>query len=197
MPGDEIVHSVLLQTSSKTVLNPKVLCTNENYEVLTQNIVLQECIPVGCVPAARQPYAVVCFPGGGSASGVSAPGGGSASGGVCSRGVCPRGQGGLLRGGLLLGGGGLLWGVCSRGVPGPGLGGSASGGIPACTEADTPPPPTVDRHTLVKIFPWAAWPNFVAAGNKQSTQSETSEYYMKPDKNISAVVNYQFQLEYN
>ena len=32
---------------------------------------------------------------------------------------------------------------------------------------------------------------------QQSTQSETSEYYMKPDKNISAVVNYQFQLEYN
>ena len=24
-----------------------------------------ECIPVGCVPAARRPYAEVCFPGGG------------------------------------------------------------------------------------------------------------------------------------
>ena len=48
----------------------------------------------------------------------------------------------------------------------PGLGGGGvpdrgEGGIPACTEADTPPPP-VDRQTLVKILPW---PNFVAAGN--------------------------------
>ena len=25
----------------------------------------QECIPVGCVPAARRPYSGVCFPGGG------------------------------------------------------------------------------------------------------------------------------------
>ena len=32
----------------------------------------QECIPVGCVPAARRPYAGVCFPGGG---GVPGPGG--------------------------------------------------------------------------------------------------------------------------
>ena len=42
-------------------------------------------------------------------------------------------------------------------------GGSALGegvGIPACTEADTPPP-SVDRQMLVKILPW---PNFVAAG---------------------------------
>ena len=75
----------------------------------------QECIPVGCVPAARCPYAEVCFPGG----------------------VCSRGGGCLLRGGCLLVGicsggtalGGLLWGgvsaprgvllprgVCSQGV---------------------------------------------------------------------------------
>ena len=33
----------------------------------------QECIPVGCVLAARRPYAGICFPGGG---GGSAPGGG-------------------------------------------------------------------------------------------------------------------------
>ena len=32
-----------------------------------QNYLQQECIPVGCVPAARRPYAGVCFPGGGSA----------------------------------------------------------------------------------------------------------------------------------
>ena len=59
-------------------------------------------IPVGCVPAARRPYAGVCFPGGGL------PG----PGGVC-----------LIRGGY---------------------------GIPACTEADTLPPPPVDSHTPVK-----------------------------------------------
>ena len=63
----------------------------------------------------------------------------SGSGGVsCSR------RGGLLQGGLLPGGGCL----------GPG------GFIPACTEADPPPPE--DRQTPVKILPW---PNFVAAGN--------------------------------
>ena len=49
----------------------------------------QECIPVGCVPAARRPYAGVCFPGGGVCSGGSGPGG------VCSGGcVCSRGAGG-------------------------------------------------------------------------------------------------------
>ena len=58
-------------------------------------------------------------------------------------------------------------GLCSWGVPGPG--GSAPGGyIPACTEADTPPP--VDRHTPVKILPW---PNFIAAG-KNVTKSQFS-----------------------
>ena len=44
----------------------------------------KECIPVGCVPAARRPYAGVCFPGGG----------GLVRGGW---GVCTRG--GLVRGG--------------------------------------------------------------------------------------------------
>ena len=109
----------------------------------------QECIPVGCIPAALRPYAGVCFPGGG----------------VCSREVSPRGVclGGmcLLQGGCLLlwvsalgvsaPGGCLLWGVsapggvCSRWVSALGgvcsWGVSAPGGcvcIPACTEADTP-----------------------------------------------------------
>ena len=48
----------------------------------------QECIPVGCVPAARRPYAGVCFSGGGSPSGgVLHPGGGSPSrgGGMASQ----------------------------------------------------------------------------------------------------------------
>ena len=57
---------------------------------------------------------------------------------------------------LLSGGGG----VCSRGGLFPGE------YIPACTEADTPPP--VDRQTPVKILPW---PNFVAAGKKSSNAS--------------------------
>ena len=70
----------------------------------------QECIPVGCVPAARWPYAGVC------SRGVSAPGRVSAPGGVSA----PRGC--------------LLWGgVCSRGV-GVCLGGG--GGVPVIIEFD-------------------------------------------------------------
>ena len=46
----------------------------------------QECIPVGCVPAARRPYAGVCFRLRGSGQrgggGVSAPGGVSGLGGL-------------------------------------------------------------------------------------------------------------------
>ena len=58
-------------------------------------------------------------------------------------------------GGGLPGPGGSAWsggrGVClvpRGGLPGPGGG----DGIPACTEADTLPPP-VDRHTPVKTLP--------------------------------------------
>ena len=51
----------------------------------------QECIPVGCVLAARRPYAGICFPGG---WGGLLPGGVSAPGGWC---LLP---GGLLRGGI-------------------------------------------------------------------------------------------------
>ena len=70
-------------------------------------------------------------------------------------------QGGSARGGCLVRGGSAPGGGVSapRGVPGPGGGAWCRGGIPACTDADTPPP--VDRHTLVKTLPW---PNFVAAG---------------------------------
>ena len=62
----------------------------------------QECIPVGCVPAAHWPYAKVCFPGGGSASldgGFASLEGVSASRGSASwRGVVclPGGGGGIL-----------------------------------------------------------------------------------------------------
>ena len=109
------------------------------------------------------------LPGGG----LPGPGGGGwcllPGGGVCS-------WGGLLPGGSALRGVGVVvpglgGGVSAPGGPGPGDGGGVPGPwvclvwggyIPACTEADTPPP--VDRQTPVKILPW---PNFVAAGNNE------------------------------
>ena len=117
-----------------------------------------------------------CLLRGVSALGVSTPGGGvSALGGVCSWGGCllhggllggvcsAQGASALLRGHLLCSGG-----VCSGGVSAPGgvcsggcllPGVSAPGGvsaprgrrsIPACTEADTPPPCLGSRaqHTV-------------------------------------------------
>ena len=77
----------------------------------------QECIPVGCVPAARRPYAGVCFPGGG---GVSALGGCLLL--VGGGGVLSGPEGGLLQGGSGLGGGGIWSDWC---LP---PGGSAVGG---------------------------------------------------------------------
>ena len=102
---------------------------SEFYVFSSENsMVKQECIPVGCVLAARRPYAGVCFLGGcllrGGvwSGGVSAPGGCLVQGGVCSwGGVCSQGC-------LVWGGGCLLQGE------------SALGGIPACTEADPSPP---------------------------------------------------------
>ena len=103
------------------------------------------------------------FPGGCLVRGVCSWGsvclvrlGGTWSGGV-------PGRGGAWTGGCLLWGD-LLPGGSARGVSAPG-GVCARGGIPACTEADTPPP--VDRQTFVKILPW---PNFIAAGNKKAFQ---------------------------
>ena len=52
----------------------------------------QECIPVGCVPAARRPYAGVCFPGGSLSWGGSVPGGSLLRGG--SGGLWSGGGGG-------------------------------------------------------------------------------------------------------
>ena len=113
----------------------KMRCVEKEFLV---KIGEQECIPVGCVPAARWPYAGVCFPGGVcSQGGVSAPGG------------CLL-WGGLLRGCLLLGGcllsGGLLtlWGSAPGGVWSRGV--WSGGYIPACTEADTPSPLWTDTH---------------------------------------------------
>ena len=67
-------------------------------------MLLRECIPVGCVPAARRPYGAVC------------------SGG--------RGEGS---------------------APGVGC-------IPACTEADTLPPPTVDRILDTRLWKYYLGP---------------------------------------
>ena len=85
----------------------------------------QECIPVGCVPAAHWPYSRVWLRGGG----MSAAGGCLLRGGVCSRGdvysggVCSQGlsawggvcsQGGVCSGGVSTPGC-LLWGVSAPG----------------------------------------------------------------------------------
>ena len=78
----------------RSVITADQCCTaslNKAYNVTVRSSKKQECIPVGCVPAARRPYARVCSHcrGGGV---VSAPGRVSAPGGVCSGGgVCSRG----------------------------------------------------------------------------------------------------------
>ena len=86
----------------------------------------QECIPVGCVPAARRPYAGVCFPGGCLVWGggvVPGPGGCAWSGGGVSG---LGGWGGVWSGGV--------------GVPGPGV------CLSALWDTTTTPPP-VNRMT--------------------------------------------------
>ena len=88
----------------------------------------QECIPVGCVPAAYRPYAGFCFRGG-----LPGPGG------------CLPGLGGAAWSGL--GGVCLVWGVCLLGEVCLVWGGS---GIQACTEADTLPP-CGQTHTCKNI----------------------------------------------
>ena len=152
-----------IQSSKWCIRSPKVKGFEKVFRDWEICSTRKECIPVRCVPAARWPYAGVCFPG----RVVSALGGVSAQGGVCSwgcvwswggvcslEGVCSWGC--LLWGGCLLLGCLLLGGVSALGgclLPG--------GGIPAWTEADTSPLWT-ESHTPVKTLPW---PNFVAAGN--------------------------------
>ena len=58
--------------------------------------------------------------------------------------------------------------VSAKGVSGP-VSGPGGCGIPACTEADTPPPPWTESQTPVKTLPW---PNFVAAGKKNRGAKE-------------------------
>ena len=120
----------------------------------------QECIPVGCVPAARRPYSGVCFPGGGSAwSGGVLPGRGvvpcSGEGGSpWSGGVC------LVQGGLPWSGGrgsawsgGVLpWSGGGWGLPGP-RGSPWSGGFSLSLGGVLPawrPPPWTESQTHVK-----------------------------------------------
>ena len=83
--------------------------------LLFQIKLIQECIPVGCVPSA----AVAVSPGGGVCSQGDRLGGCLLWGGVCSQGCLP--PGGSAPGGV------SAPGFCSR------------GGIPACTEADPLP----------------------------------------------------------
>ena len=101
--------------------NKNLHCIGESNNYLKTHL-QQECIPVGCVPAARRPYAGVSFPGGSAWSRVGLPG----------LGVC------LVLGGGLPGLGGSAWsrgGVClvRGGLPGPGergLPGPGEGGLP-------------------------------------------------------------------
>ena len=94
----------------------------------------QECIPVGCVPSAT---VAVCSGGGGCLVPVVVPG----PGGCLLRGVADPGEGVCSWGGVHGPGGCLLPG----GAWSFGGGSALGGGIPACTEADTPPP--VNRMT--------------------------------------------------
>ena len=94
-------------------INPVIALHKQPLSTHCNINVKQECIPVGCVPAARRPYAGVCFPGGCLVGGVSGLGGMSA----------PRGC--IWSGGCLVRGHVWSWGVSAQG-----------GCIPACTEAD-------------------------------------------------------------
>ena len=97
-------------------------------------------------PGGSGPGGCACLggllPGGVPGPGGSAPRGVPGLGGVCLPPGGVLGPGGLLPGGcLVLGVVCLLWmgaGVCS-------------GGIPACTEADTPPPPCGQTHACKNI----------------------------------------------
>ena len=145
----------------------------KTHAAFDKNYGKQERIPVGCLPAARSPYAGVCFQGGclvwgdvsGPRGGVSGPRGMCLVLGVCGPGGCVvRGVSGLGRGMSVLGGCGL-WGVCSKGVlP---LGGcllQVGCVVSQHTLRQTPPSPWTESQTPVKTLPW---PNFIAAGNNR------------------------------
>ena len=149
---------------------PKGVCSEG---VCSQGGLLQGCLLRG-MSAPRGGGCLLPGEGGVCSQGVSAPRRVSVLGGVCSGGiVCSQGgvcSGGcLLPGGVCFGGCLLLKGVCSWGMSAPGGGrvSNAGGclpwgvlGIPACTEADTPPPSLTESQTPVKTLPW---PNFIVA----------------------------------
>ena len=143
----------------------------------------QECIPVGCVPAAHWPYAWVCFLGvgclllGGGCLllGVPPYWGGASFGGVPPSwgglllwGVPPSWGGLLWQGvsflGCLLLGGLLLWGSPSWGGP-PSWRVSLAGGVPPSWGGspwqggipactEADTPLWTKSHTAVKTLPW-------------------------------------------
>ena len=135
--GPEVAYAV--NVNDCPISRPKEQCTKfwtlwlltSSYLVLdvlftgsAKYSIQQECIPVGCVPPARLPYAGVCFSGGGCTCLV--PGGCTCQvwgGGTC---LVPGGcVPGLVLGGVYLPGPG--------GVPGPGGGCTCLvlGGVPA------------------------------------------------------------------
>ena len=97
----------------------------------------QECIPVGCVPAERRPYAGVCFPGGGVCSGGVLHAGGEVVSGPEGGSPCRGGRGWWC----------LVRGVCSGGVLHAGGGVSAPGGFSMPGGFSLPDPPPVNRMT--------------------------------------------------
>ena len=131
-----VVQKHCLISMSIPATNKKVRLKHKLVRVNALN--KQECIPVGCVPAARRPYARVCFPGGG---GVSGPGVCVWSGGAC---LVQRGVSGLGEGGCVWSGG-CVWfgGVSGLG----GWGGCVWSGGSASVPCGIPPLPPVNRMT--------------------------------------------------
>ena len=103
---------------------PQKFLTNSKNQNL---FIKQDCIPAWCVLPTRWLYLPAC-----SALGGCLLLGGSAPGGCLLPGVCPR-EVSAPRG----------WGVCS--------GGCLLWGIPACTEADPPPPVNRITHACEDI----------------------------------------------
>ena len=112
----------------------------------------QECIPVGCVPAARRPYAG----GGGSAPGVGGRGVGVVStAGVCvwSGGWCAwSGEGGCLLGGC------LVWMGC----------------LPQCLVRYHHHPPPCEQNDE-QVQKYYLGHNFVAAGKNEFSYTVCNE----------------------
>ena len=155
-----------LLTGSQIVLYwlPRRECFSRAFYECAQNTfhrqLLEECIPVGCVPAARWPYAGVCVTPRGDAQKKNPPK--KIPKKIQFKKIPPKKfEGCLVPGGCRVPRG-SVWshgGVFGpEGVSGPGpvwsQGGVCSGGcgIPACIEADTPL--WTEWQTGVKILPW-------------------------------------------